>query len=236
MTLSELNFIKLLPIFMRSDNANKVLSEFTDEQVKAIAETINIMVIWDWLSELPDVYLDLLAWQLDITWYNSAADRKTRVKIIRESDRMHMILGGRAAVEQILSTCFGKVEMREWFEYNGTHDHFSLLIPEVKTVAEPEEFMRVLNAIKRASSVFDGWLVGFDPDSNIYSGAAVHEYSNESYSLFRDTYDDGFISIENEQYYTSDNLLFEVYEAVFYLTSDGNRIQTSDNSLLLVKY
>ena len=208
MTLSELEFIQLLPHWMRDDRANIGLAKATDKEIGAMAKAALMLSIWDKIDELPDVYLDLLAWQLDIVWYNSTADRAARIQIIRDSDKMHMILGSKAAVEQILSTYFGPVEMREWYEYGGTHDHFMLKIPNASTVENEEEFMRILNAIKRASSVFDGYIVGFDTDLTIYSGAAIADYSVEEYGKFKERYDEGFITNEGEQFITSDGDMF----------------------------
>jgi phage tail P2-like protein len=182
MNANEIEFIKMLPHWMRTDRADIGLARASDEQIRAMAKAIALLSIWDKIDSLPDEYLELLAWQLDITWYQSEADRETRIKIIRESDRMHQLLGSKAAVENILSTYFGKVTMQEWFEYGGTHDHFTLNIPNIATLDKYEDFMRVLNAIKRASSVFDGYLVGFKTNPDIYAGAAWAEYTHETYS------------------------------------------------------
>lgn len=183
MTLSEIEMIRLLPEFMRSDAANKGLSAASDAQISAVANAAGLLSIWDRLSELPETFLDLLAWQLDITWYDSTAPREVREKIIRDSDRMHMILGSRAAVEQILSDYFGKVEMREWFEYGGAHDHFKLIVPGVATIENYEGFMRLLNAVKRLSSVFDGFLVGLRDAAGFFAGGAIHYTAHETWKM-----------------------------------------------------
>ena len=183
MTLSDLEFIKLLPHWMQTDNADIALASITNEQVKAVAEAAGIAAIWDKLSALPDSFLDLLADQLHITWYRSDASRDIKEQIIRESDQMHMILGTRAAIERIFSLYFGRADIREWFEYEGTHDHFKLLTEDPQLVADYDKFNELLNSIKRQSSILDAVYVTMTHEMPLYAGIAIHEVTNETWDM-----------------------------------------------------
>ena len=185
MTLSDLEFIRLLPHWMQNDNADIALSKVTDEQIKAIAEAAGIASIWGKLSMLPDAFLDLLADQLHITWYRSDASREIKEEIIRESDQMHMILGTKAAIERIFSLYFGRADIREWFDYEGTHDHFKILTEDPQLVSDYEKFNDLLNNIKRQSSILDAVYVTMTHEMPLYAGMAIHEVTNETWDMTR---------------------------------------------------
>lgn len=168
---------------MRGDNANIALSEATDEQIKAIAEAAGIASIWGKLSLLPDSFLDLLADQLHIQWYRSDASREAKEQIIRESDQMHMILGTKACIERIFGLYFGKTDIREWFNYAGTHDHFKILTEDPALVEDYEKFNELLGSIKRQSSLLDAVYVTMTHEMPIYGGVAVHEVTHEVWDM-----------------------------------------------------
>ena len=189
MTLSDLEFIRLLPHWMQGDSTDIALSKVTDEQIKAIAEAAGIASIWGKLSMLPDAFLDLLADQLHITWYRSDASREIKEEIIRESDQMHMILGTKAAIERIFSLYFGRTDIREWYEYEGTHDHFKILTEDPQLVADYEKFNFLLNNIKRQSSLLDAVYVTMTHEMPIYGGLAVHEVTHEVWDMTKTVHD-----------------------------------------------
>jgi hypothetical protein len=71
--LSDLEFVRLLPQFMREDPAVRGLAAGIDSIVPALAERLETLSTWDCLDKLPEAELDELAWELNIPWYNYGA-------------------------------------------------------------------------------------------------------------------------------------------------------------------
>ena len=82
MKLSTLEFIRLLPQFMREDGAVKGLSAAMDEIVPELAQSTATLSTWDHIDELSEDELDALAWELNILWYDTGASLDTKRALI----------------------------------------------------------------------------------------------------------------------------------------------------------
>lgn len=68
---------------------------------------------------------------------------------------MHQIKGTPVAVEEAVTTIFGRTKLKEWFEYDGDPYCFSLDIDITDTGASPEELTkldRLIDAYKNKRS------------------------------------------------------------------------------------
>ena len=65
MKLKDIDFIKLLPQFMRDDKANQGLSRGINDVVQRLEATIGILSTWDSIDSLSEKELDELAWELN---------------------------------------------------------------------------------------------------------------------------------------------------------------------------
>ena len=114
MKLNETEILKLLPEFMRSDEANKALAKAIDMIAIDACGKIRTVSIWDQIDKLDDATLDELAYELGIGWYKSTADIATKREIIKGSDIVHAKLGTPWAVEKLMTEYFGRAVVREW--------------------------------------------------------------------------------------------------------------------------
>lgn len=62
MKLSTLEFIRLLPAFMRDDAAVRGLAAGLDEIIPGLAQSLSRLTTWDRIDELSEDELDDLAW------------------------------------------------------------------------------------------------------------------------------------------------------------------------------
>lgn len=74
MKLENVEIAKLLPPWMRQDEANAALSRSASSLFQEPAKRIKQLRIWDKIDELDDEMLDELAWELNIDWYSSAME------------------------------------------------------------------------------------------------------------------------------------------------------------------
>lgn len=184
MKLSDLEFVRLLPQFMREDPAVRGLAAGIDSIVPALAERLETLSTWDCLDKLPEAELDELAWELNIPWYNYGASVDIKRNVIRDSDQVYQRLGTKWAVEKVINTYFGDGYIEEWFQYDGEPGHFRVFSTN-PSLAEGkfDEFLNILNKVKRASAKLDGVFITLTGQMNLSTGAAIHETGTEQYNI-----------------------------------------------------
>ena len=184
MKLSNLDFIRLLPAFMREDAAVRGLSAGIVSIVPALSESVGRLTTWDKIDELTEAELDELAWELNILWYDKAAGIDAKREIVKNSDEVYRRLGTKWAVENVIASYFGEGFIREWFEYQGEPGHFRVYSTNPTLTNERLlEFMNLLNKVKRASSHLDGIFITLTGEMKLAAGMAVHEVERETYGI-----------------------------------------------------
>ena len=119
MKLENVEIVKLLPPWMRQDEANAALSRSASSLFQEPAKRIKQLRIWDKIDELDDDMLDELAWELNIDWYSSAMEISKKRATIKVAHLIMEKRGTKWAVEQLISAYFGTGYVKEWFEYGG---------------------------------------------------------------------------------------------------------------------
>ena len=182
--LGDLEFVRLLPTWMRGDLADMALAQGVDEVMRAAAPQLAVLSVWDCLDMLPEAYLDELAWALDVRWYDSGASYETKVDLIRNSDHVHSKLGTVGAVESVVSSYFGTGRVMEWPDYDGQPHHFKVFTTDPSAVGENlDRFLDMLRKVKRLSSVFDGIMIGLTGEQRARVGMATKITSRETIEL-----------------------------------------------------
>jgi phage tail P2-like protein len=184
MKLSNIEFIKLLPQFMRDDDAVRGLAAAIDKIIPILIEPISMLPTWDCIDKLGDKELDELAWELNIPWYDSRTTLEIKRDVIKNSDRVYKHIGTKWAVENIINTYFGDGYIKEWFEYGGEPGHFQVYSSNPSLNNERlAEFIDLLNKIKRASAKLDSIVISLDAELVLSAGVAVHEAGIETYAI-----------------------------------------------------
>ena len=184
MKLNDLDFIKLLPQFMREDKANIGLANGVNSVVKRLEATISTLSTWDSIDSLSEEELDALAWELNISWYRQNASIDIKRKLIKDSEAMGRKLGTKWAVERIINTYFGDGYIVEWFDYGGEPGHFKVFSSNPSVTNENlKEFLSILDKVKRASAHLDGITISLTGQMQLHAGIAYHETSFETIRL-----------------------------------------------------
>lgn len=184
MKLNDIEFVRLLPQFMREDPACQGLAAGIDKVVRDLAPRLEHLSTWDHVDDLTEAELDALAWELNIAWYDDGASIDVKRELVKNSDLVYRHLGTKWAVENVVNTYFGEGYIEEWFEYNGTPGHFRVYSPNPSINAERlEEFLRLLEKIKRASAKLDGIFITLSGELTLSAGIALHEVGREQYAI-----------------------------------------------------
>lgn len=184
MRLSTLEFIRLLPQFMRDDLAVQGLAAGLDAIIPELSESIGKLTTWDHIDELSEAELDALAWELNILWYDKAANLDTKRDVIKNSDMVYKHLGTKWAVENVIQSYFGDGYITEWFDYNGDPGYFRVYSTN-PTLSEERlnEFLNILNKVKRHSSKLEGIYITLTGRMPLSAGMAYREYGTDTFRL-----------------------------------------------------
>ena len=184
MRLSNLEFIKLLPEFMRDDEAVKGLSAWLDRLIPELVEKFKALPTWDSIDTMSEAALDDLAWELNLPWYKADAPIGTKRELIKSANNVHATTGTKAAVENIIQTYFGDGKVLEWFEYGGRPGCFRVQSTNPSVNNERmTEFLRLLNQVKRATAKLEGIEINLSSQMKLAAGVALHDVGAERYLI-----------------------------------------------------
>lgn len=196
MRLDNLQFIGLLPHWMRGDAANVGLANGIDKVSAPVIKRLPLLSTWDKIDELDEWELDEIAWEWNLFWYALNAPIETKRQLIKTGLQVWSKLGTPWACEQVISAYFGTGYISEWFEYGGKPGTFKVYStnPEI-TGDRVNEFLYILNMVKRGSAQLDGIFITLTGEMPLYTGFSVHDISRETYKI-GDTLDSGPIIVD----------------------------------------
>lgn len=155
MRLSELQMIKLLPQWMREDDADSALAEAIDKLIKKHARKIKTLRTWDQIDNLTNEELDELAWELNVDWYRTDFEIDRKRATIKQAAAIMAKRGTKWAVERLVETAFGLGEVTEWYEYGGRPYCFKVTTNATLTRDGMQMFLSMIERVKSARSHID---------------------------------------------------------------------------------
>ena len=184
MKLADIEFLRLLPQFMREDMAVRGLAYAMDQIIPSIDYAVKKLSTWDHIDDLSEADLDALAWELNIPWYDKNASLAIKREVVKNSDKVYKHIGTKWAVEYIIKTYFGDGYIKEWFEYDGAPGHFMVYSSNPSLNNERlNEFLALLDKTKRATAKLDLINITLDAELTLGMGVAIHEVGSDTYSI-----------------------------------------------------
>ena len=184
MTLSNADLRKLLPYFMREDDAVVAMAEAVNELIRGPGSEVKRIREWDQFDNLSEGELDELAYEMGIDWYDPTVPLENKRATISAAKLLKDKSGTAWAIIEAVKAAYGAVpEITEWYDYDtpGTPGHFRL------DIAAQDEFdfakiLRAVNFVKRATSILDGTTLMAELSAPIFIGFAivtVTDYTND---------------------------------------------------------
>lgn len=182
MRISELDFVRLLPVFMRDDEAVIALSNAMNQLMGEPCRNLSTIRTWDRIGELSEAECDELAWEFDIDWYDSTGmgleEKRETIRLALQIKRKR---GTKWAVERLISAYFGAGYVVEWYEIGASPYTFMVLTTNANITAENfDKFVEAANAAKNERShiagVFYYWEQGPDPGVEYGLDSSLHRY------------------------------------------------------------
>ena len=174
MKLSTLEFLRLLPEFMRDDPAIKGLADAVEDILASPAQEVPNATVWNRIDQMDEAQLDELAWELDIDLWSTSWCIATKRATAKSSDRIYQKRGTKWAVEQVVKDVFYGGYVMEWTEYSGEPFHFRISTEyPLQDAATVERFYRLVARAKRASARLDEIEFAQNARVKAYCGAAA---------------------------------------------------------------
>lgn len=176
MRLTDCELRKLLPLFMRQEKDDLALASGIDQVIRYIGENITLCSDWGVIDRLPEEFLDELAWELDIEWYDKSADIDVKRSLVKNADIVHSKNGTKAAIVRVVSDYYDNAIVEEWFEYGGAPGHFRVtVLSEDMHIVIPDDFVTLITKIKRQSAIFDSVDYTWTTYQTLYTGTAQYQ-------------------------------------------------------------
>nr|DAX85518.1 MAG TPA: tail protein [Caudoviricetes sp.] len=147
-----------LPSSIANDANVQALAEVVTLKLMALMPFVDRLTILSHLNELSTPILDELAWHLHVDFYNEAATREQKIKLILSSIAWHRRKGTVGLVEEAIGGLYSECEVVENWDYeDGKPYHFKLqmsgymMTPNIR-----ERVLRILEFVKNKRSWLDG--------------------------------------------------------------------------------
>ncbi len=152
-SLTTENILSSFPIALRGDPSSSALANVTARLLARRPEEIDSLLIYPAIDRLDEQLLDILAYDFKVDWWDAdyTADEKRRT--LKDSWRVHKLLGTKAAVEMAISAIYPRTTVLEWWEYGGEPYHFRLDINITNDSIDSAKQRRVLERLNYYKSL-----------------------------------------------------------------------------------
>lgn len=163
--LADYESAKAFPAEMRTPERIALAYAF-DRQKKKFIQCMDRAYIWADLEKVEERYLDALAVENRVLFYDGTLASDVKRNLIRNYLYWHIKLGTRGALEEIINIIFDNknTSIEEWQEYGGEPYHFRVLVDPGKNnlQVDMEDIIYKINLYKRAVARLDGvWIRKF---------------------------------------------------------------------------
>ena len=152
------DFLTTFPPALRQDESMLALGRLIAEELHITAVETEKNIIYANIDTLSETWLDILAYDLHVDWYNYDYPIEAKRAIIKDSVRVHQKLGTKAAVEMALGGIHPQSEIEEWFTYGGKPYRFRIVLDTThsRVEADYEEIVKTVDIYKRLTAHLDG--------------------------------------------------------------------------------
>ncbi len=198
MIQADYNIADNLPESLNRENLQQV-AQVIDEKMHELDMMTELVSIYPRIDELSSDFIDALAIQMHVDFYDTTLPLEKRRALVKNSVRWHMRKGTKSVVQELVATVFDSGVVSEWFEYNGEPYHFRVTLQN-DTDVTPDNLAlvaKVATTVKNVRSWLDG--IGFRRETTgplYFRGAPyIHKKYSISPAQVRDTHADGAFSI-----------------------------------------
>ena len=141
------NLLAVFPVALQRDQPSAALADVTARLLARRPEEIERLRIYPAIDRLDEGLLDILAYDFKVDWWDANYSLEEKRRTLKDSWRVHKLLGTKAAVEMAISAIYPQTTVQEWFEYGGRPYHFKLQLDLTGTFWTEERPRRILERV-----------------------------------------------------------------------------------------
>ncbi len=141
------NILASFPLALQGDESAAALAEAIAAALAGRTEEIDRLSIYPNIDQLDEKLLDILAYDFKVDWWDAEYTLEEKRQTLKDSWRVHKLMGTKAAVETAISAIYPRTTVLEWFEYGGEPYHFRLDINITNDSIDSEKQRRVLERL-----------------------------------------------------------------------------------------
>ena len=126
--LFNLSLADITPESIKHDKIISAVTNSLDPELNSASHDISEAFIISRIDELPEILIDLLAWQWHVDYYEPDLSLEVKRNLVKSSISWHRIKGTPQAVEQLVTQLFGNAKVSEWFDYSGRAYFFRVAV------------------------------------------------------------------------------------------------------------
>ena len=174
MKLTDIDFIRLLPQFMRDDRNAQAFAYALQSQIIAVSQNIEHARLYSRIDSLAEEVLDELAWQFNVAEYRSDYEISVKRELIKGCMELHYKRGTLGAVEEVVQKIFGEATVEEWFDYGGQPYHFRVRTSNTSaTDAMVQELTKIVKETQSVRSHLEEVIIEIIQSMSLYAGCKV---------------------------------------------------------------
>ena len=151
--LTRENLVATLPPALQKDPSAVALAEAMADLLAQRPEEIEQLRIYPVIDRLDARLLDILAYDFKVDWWDADYSLEEKRRTLKDSWRVHKLLGTKAAVEMAISAIYPRTTVLEWWEYGGEPYHFRLDINITNDSIDSVKQRRVLERLEYYKSL-----------------------------------------------------------------------------------
>ncbi|ECK6620232.1 phage tail protein I [Salmonella enterica subsp. enterica serovar Teko] len=174
--ISDISLLDVLPQNLAQNPDVIAMSKAIDDELHAINNLIPKTTIYGLIDGLESAVLDHLAWQWNSDTWRDNWPVSLKRSVFKSIIRTKRIKGTRAAVEDVVSSLGGVVDIKEWFEQSPRGEPYTAsIVASINSfdgaVPSKEMLDDVIRSIKYAKSART--LYSFSQEANISSSIGI---------------------------------------------------------------
>lgn len=174
--ISDISLLDVLPQNLAQNPDVIAMSKAIDDELHAINKLIPKTTIYGLIDGLESAVLDHLAWQWNSDTWRDNWPVSLKRSVFKSIIRTKRIKGTRAAVEDVVSSLGGVVDIREWFEQSPRGEPYTAsIVASINSfdgaIPSKEMLDDVIRSIKYAKSART--LYSFSQAANISSSIGI---------------------------------------------------------------
>lgn len=157
-SIKDSDFLQTFPPALKQDEKMLALGKLIAEELHVTANEAEQNIIYTNIDTLSETWLDVLAYDLHVDWYNYDYPIEAKRAILKDSVKVHQKLGTKKAVEMALGGIHPQSEIEEWFNYGGQPYRFRIVLDTTnsRVGADYDEIVKTVDIYKRLTAHLDG--------------------------------------------------------------------------------